>query len=148
MQLKGVVRHTPAHALLLAAAIMFGAGCPNESSSPHDAEPAEPVLWNADRVAIEFTLNGAFGGTICELSLTRDALSEEQLDGLYSLMLRDGKRPGGCDASWYSIVVRAQDGSTSEFRAMHPECARTTFVPFDDFDAWASSTSCSMASNE
>lgn len=101
-------------------------------------------IWNGDSVGIDFRLTGPTGQLICEFSATREQLTAAQLDGLSSLRLRDAALSGACDLPTYSITIHAGDGSSASYRATEVPCSSTPILLFDDFDAWAKSTPCSL----
>ncbi|HKP55947.1 MAG TPA: hypothetical protein VJV78_04480 [Polyangiales bacterium] len=44
----------------------------------------------------------------------------------------------------YHLTVYADDGSSQLYHATIPDCSTNPFLQFEDFDAWARSTACSM----
>jgi hypothetical protein len=131
---KGADRHP--WALVIALGLVVSA-CSDDGG--------EAEVWNGDSVAIEFVLKGAVGQTLCEFSTTREELTEAQRAGLRSLKLRPGEYLGSsCDFPNYAIVIHAADGSSANYRAVDPRCDNRPILLFDDFDAWAKSTSCSL----
>jgi hypothetical protein len=101
-------------------------------------------IWGADSAGIDFTLTGAVGQHLCDFSATREQLTGAQLDGLSALRLHDGTGGAACDTPSYRIMVRAQDGSSTSYRATLPICISSSpILLFEDFDAWAKSTPCS-----
>jgi hypothetical protein len=105
----------------------------------------ERGFWNADSVRIDFSLQTPVSGPACEFSATRAELTQAQLEGLSALKLHEGIGGAGCDIYQYSIMVHAQGGSATFYRATeNSHCANSPFLLFGDFDAWANSTPCSM----
>ena len=102
------------------------------------------AIWNGDSAGIEFELTGATGQRICEFSAAREELTEAQLDGLASLRLQDAAVRAGCDTPTYSVTIRAGDGSSVDYRATHVDCSASPILLFEDFDAWAKSSPCSL----
>lgn len=140
--------HTLAHALF-ATATLFSAGCDSAGGASHRTDngsskgTAGDGIWNADSSAIDFELTGAVGQEICKFSATRDELTEQQLQGLSALKLKNAAVRAGCDVPSYTITVHAKDGSSQRYSATSPDCSSGPIVLFGDFDAWASGTPCS-----
>jgi hypothetical protein len=101
-------------------------------------------IWNGDSAGIDFELTGATAQRLCEFSATRQELTEAQLEGLSSLRLHDAAARAGCDTPSYSITIRGGDGSSASYRATHVDCSASPILLFEDFDAWAKSTPCSL----
>ena len=101
-------------------------------------------IWKGDSVGIDFRLTDPTGQLLCEFSATREQLTTAQLDGLSSLRLHDAARNGACDLPTYSITIHAGDGSSASYLATYPSCSSTPILLFEDFDAWAKSTPCSL----
>ena len=101
-------------------------------------------IWNGDSVRIAFTLNNLFGQLICGFSATRDQLTEAQLVGLSALRLHDSVTRLGCDISTYSVTIHSRDGSALTYRATEDGCSTSSILLFQEFNAWAKSTTCSQ----
>jgi len=112
------------------------------SGTSHDGQ--EAGIWDADSVGIGFTLTGAVGQHLCDFSAAREELTGAQVDGLSSLTLHATGGRAACDSPWYEITIRAQDGSSRSYAAMNPECTTSPILSFQEFDAWAKSTPCSL----
>lgn len=123
-------------ALVLVVGLLLSA-C---SASSHD----DRAVWNAESVRIDFELTGATGQRLCQFSATRDQLTAAQLNGLSSLRLHDAAPSAGCDIPTYSVTVHASDGSSASYRATNVACSSSPILLFEDFDAWAKSTPCSL----
>lgn len=112
------------------------------SGTSHDS-PA-PAVWGTDSVSIDFTLTGAVAQHLCDFSAAREELTGAQLDGLSALRLHATGGRAACDSPWYGITIRAQDGSSRNYTATHAECSTSPILLFEEFDAWARSTPCSL----
>jgi hypothetical protein len=104
----------------------------------------ERAIWNGESVGIDFELTGATGQRLCEFSATRDQMTAAQLNGLSSLRLQDAAPRAGCDIPTYSVTIHAGDGSSASYRATNVACSSSPILVFEDFDAWAKSTPCSL----
>jgi hypothetical protein len=123
----------------LVVVIVAATACNGAEESQSDA------IWTNDSVALEFALTGAVSLTpLCEFSATRQDLSAAQIEGLSSLRLHPAKAEAGCDDATYEITVHAKDGGRETYWATLPVCRSTPILLFDDFEAWAQSTPCSL----
>lgn len=127
-------------ALLVALGLVLGA-C---SGSTDDSSDDKGEIWNGDSARIDFELTGATGQRLCEFSATREELTEPQLDGLASLRLHESTARAGCDTPTYSITIHGGDGSSVRYLATHVDCSSSPILLFEDFDAWAKGSPCSL----
>jgi hypothetical protein len=123
-------------ALLVVLGLLFTA-CSGSS-------PDEDQVWDGDSAGINFVLTGPVAQRLCEFSARRAELTATQLDGLAALRLRDGTGGAGCDVPAYTVTIQAGDGSLTQYQATEVVCSTLPILLFDDFDAWAKSTPCSL----
>jgi len=128
----------------VASALVGALGLLSIACSGTSDDGQEDRIWRADSAGIDFTLTGAVAQHLCDFSATRAELTAAQLDGLSALRLHDGTGIAGCDIPSYGITIRAQDGSSMTYRATLTICQTSPIVLFDDFNAWAMSTPCSL----
>jgi hypothetical protein len=119
---------------------------PSQDGGPSQDGSQERGIWSTSSVDISFTLNGPLRNRLCGFSATREELSSEQIQGLSSLRLQDGRTTSGCDIPTYVITVRAGDGSSATYFATDVYCSTEPILLFADFEAWARSTPCSLQS--
>ena len=111
------------------------------SGTSHDGQGRG--IWDADSAGIDFTLD-SLGQHLCDFSATREQLTGAQRDGLSSLGLHDAIGGAGCDGPAYEVTIRARAGSSKSYMATAPVCESppSLILLFEDFDAWAKSTTC------
>ena len=124
----------------LAALALVLSAC---SGSADGSSDDEGEIWNGDSAGIEFELTRV-GRRLCEFSATREELTEAQLAGLASLRLHGAAPRAGCDGPTYSITIHGGDGASVSYRATNVDCSSPPTLLFEDFDAWAKSSPCSL----
>ena len=106
--------------------------------------PEGRAIWNDDSVGIAFELFGPWGQRMCEFSAKREDLTEAQLAGLASLRLASSAQRAGCDVPTYAVTIDGAHGSSSSYQATDIDCSSSPILLFEDFNAWAMSTPCSL----
>jgi hypothetical protein len=104
----------------------------------------EGAIWKGDSTGIEFELTGATAQRLCEFSATRVELTQAQLDGLASLRLQHAAARAACDTPSYSVTIHGGNGSSVTYQATHVGCSSSPILLFEDFDAWAKDSPCSL----